>query len=111
MLYSLVRATYSFTYDTNGYVFYIRKQIFCLPPFQKGPSLRVLVLFGFFAILGRDSAVQVVVHERVFMGPVLIDVPKYQLRILRFVVLAVHVLYDTSGPFLVDIWYCLVGQL
>lgn len=45
------------------------------------------------------------------MGPVLIDVAKYQLSILKFEVLVVNVLYDTSGPPLEDIWYWIAGQL
>ena len=45
------------------------------------------------------------------MGPVLIDAPKHEQSILGFVVLAVHALYNTGGPALVVIWYCLAGQI
>lgn len=44
-------------------------------------------------------------------NPLLIDVPKYQQGSLGFVVLALHVLYNTSGPALGVILYCFAGQI
>ena len=52
-----------------------------------------------------------VTEERAFLGPVLIDAPKQQQSIMGFVVLAVNALYNTGGPALVVIWYCLAGQI